>query len=281
MSSDKDRTIGIILPNITNHFSAYFFSEITKALEKEGLRTILSLTEHQVERERELFEYYDKITSGIFVLSSATDYSQIEESVPSDIPVIFFNRRPEGCDRCCILSSDYAAVYQAVISMERSGHTKIACICDNPDYYTTKQVVSAYQDAMSNQNIDFDEDWIYYTDNQHFSVEQMIDDISSKGCDAVLTATQTLTEYFQDYLLIHNKDREHPIYLTGYSNDNGTLLAPQSIDVITQPLNQIIQLGVQQLRYLQENPNAPAKEYLLKGTLRVRRFNRFDTEKIR
>ena len=42
MSSDKEKTIGIILPNITNHFSANFFSQITDALAKEGFRTIVS-----------------------------------------------------------------------------------------------------------------------------------------------------------------------------------------------------------------------------------------------
>lgn len=278
MSSDKERTIGIILPNITNHFSANFFSQITDALAKEELRTIVSLTGHRVEKERELFDYFHSITNGILVLSSATDYEQIADVVPSDIPVIFFNRKPEGCDRCCILASDYAAVYQAVISMERSGHNKIACICDNPDYSTTRQVVDAYRDAMTNSDIEFHEDWIYYTDNQHFSVEELVDSISAKGCDAVLTATQTLTEYFQDYLVIYNKDKENKLYLTGYSNDESQLLAPKSIDVITQPVHQIVQLAVQQLRYLWENPSAPAKEYLLKGTLRVRRFNRFEPE---
>lgn len=278
MILDKEHTIGVILPNITNNFSAKFLSLATAALEKEGFRTIVSITDHNIERECDLLTYFGSVTNGILILSSATDYNQIRDSVPSDIPVIFFNRQPEGCDRCCILASDYSAVYQAVIYMEHSGYHKIACVCDNPGYSTTKEVIEAYRDAMGNLSTGFQEDWIYYTDNQHFSVEDLVKDAASKGCNAILTATQTLTQSFQDYLIRYNQKEKQKISLTGYSNEESNSLAQICIDTITQPVNQIVQLAVQQLCYLLANPSAPVKVYLLKGSLRVRRFNEFENQ---
>lgn len=280
MAFDKEHTIGIILPNITNQFSAKFLSLATVALEKEGFRAIVSLTDHRIEKERELLTYFSSTTNGILILSAAPQYNQIQDVVPSDIPVIFFNRKPDGCDRCCIIACDYSAVYQAVISMQRSGHKRIACICDNPEYSTTKEIVEAYQDAMKNLGVGFQNNWIYYTDNQNFDVANLVAEVSSVGCNAILAATQTLTYAFQDYLAQHNKYTDDQIYLTGYSNEESNTLAQYSIDTITQPVNQIVQLAVQQLCYLLANPNAPVKDYLLKGSLRVRSFNKFENESI-
>ncbi len=270
MAFEKNNTIGIILPNITNQFSAMFLTLASAALKKQGFGAVFSITEHNVLTERELFTYFGAATNGILVLSSAIDYEEISDCVPTDIPVIFFNRKPNGCDRCCILASDYSAVYQAVLSMERLGHTRIACVCDKAGYSTTKEIVSAYQDAMKNIGVDFKEDWIYYTDNHNVDVAGLVEDVSAKGCDAILTATHTLTDRFLDYLIGHNHDLQDKIFLTGYSNAESDTLMEKAIDTIAQPVNQIVQLAVQQLCYRLDNPDTPGKDYLLKGTLRMR-----------
>lgn len=280
MNFDKEHTIGIILPNITNQFSSNFVTLMTATLEKNGVRAVVSLTNHDIEKERECFSFFQSTTNGIFVLSSAIEYSQIQDVVPSDIPVIFFNRKPENCEKCCILASDYSAIYQAIISMQRSENSRIACVCDNPGYSTTKEITTAYRDAIKNLDVGFTEDWILYTDNQSFSVEKLVEQISALGCNAVLTATQTLTHAFQEYLTLYNSHNDNKIYLIGYSNEEILSLEQYKIDTITQPVNQIVQLAVQQLYYLLDNPDTAAKDYLVKGTFRVKSFQKFTDEQI-
>lgn len=264
------RTIGLILSNITNDFSGYLVELMEKQFTANGYKLIATTTNHSIESEREMLQMFGKITDGILILSDALSYKELADAVPRRIPVIFLNRKPADCPHTCILENNYSAVYQAILSNAAKGNDKIALVCSNRDLSTTQEIVAAYRNAMETTSVGFHEDWIYHTDtDMSGNPETLLADIAAKGCNTVLTATQTLTRKFCDHILIYNRSTETPVTLIGFSNKDTHKQLVLSFDTIAQPLQELVELSVQQMLYLINTPDKPAREYLLKGTLRT------------
>lgn len=275
MAQRKPRhTIGLILSNVTNDFSGYLIEQMEELFTANGYKLIITTTNHSIQSERDMLQMFGKTTDGILIISDAISYSELADAVPHRIPVIFLNRKPVGCPHTCIIENDYSSIYQAVLSNSANGNDKIALVCSNREFSTTQEIVSAYRDAMISTPIGFHEDWIYYTDtHMRGNPETLLADIIEKGCNTVLTATQTLTRKFWDHMLIYNHDANDPVTLIGFTNKDSHKQTVLSFDTIAQPLQELIELSVQQMLYLINTPDVPAREYLLKGSFRTHSIN--------
>lgn len=271
MAQRKPRhTIGLILSNVTNDFSGYLMDLMEEQFTAHGYKLIMTTTNHSIESERDMLQMFGKITDGILIVSDASSYDELADAVPRRIPVIFLNRKPANCPHTCILENNYSAVYQAVLSNAAKGNDKIALVCSSDKLSTMQEIISAYHDAMDTTSVGFHEDWIYYTDiDMCGNPETLLADIVDKGCNTVLTATQTLTRKFCDHILIYNRSTETPVTLIGFSNKDTHKQLVLSFDTIAQPLQELVELSVQQMLYLINTPGKPAREYLLRGTLRT------------
>lgn len=268
------RTIGLILSNVTNDFSGYLIEQMEELFTANGYKLIVTTTNHSIDSEREMLQMFGKITDGILIISDAVSYSELADAIPRRIPVIFLNRKPADCPHTCIVENNYSAIYQAILSNAANGNDKIALVCSNHEFSTTQEIVAAYHDAMNSTPVGFHEDWIYYTDtHMKGNPETLLADIVKKGCNTVLAGTQTLTRKFWDHMLIYNHNAKEPVGLIGFANKDSHKQTILSFDTIAQPLQEMIELSVQQMLYLIHTPDTPAHEYLLKGSLRTHSIN--------
>lgn len=263
-------TIGLILSNVTNDFSGYLIEQMEEQFTANGYKLIITTTNHSIDAEREMLTMFAQITDGILIISDAVSYSELADAIPQNIPVIFLNRRPAGCPHTCIIENNYSAVFQAVLSNIAGGNDKIGLVCSHRDLSTSKEIFNAYKDAMSSSSSGFHDDWVVFTDSDmRGNPETIVTDFVAKGCNTVLAGTQTLTRKLWDYLLVYNQTADEPVALIGFSNKDTHKLSLLSFDSIAQPLQELIELSVQQMLYLINNPDTPVREYLLKGTLRT------------
>lgn len=262
-------TIGLILSNVTNDFSGYLMELMEDQFNAQGYKLIITTTNHRITSEREMLALFGQLVDGLLIISDAVSYDELADAIP-DIPMIFLNRKPENCPHTCILENNYSAVYQAVLSAAAAGNDHIGLICSDRNFSTTRSIVDAYRAAMETTATGFHEEWIYYTESHmHGDPEIIVDEMIELGCDTILTGTQTLTRRFWDHLLVYNHDAEAPIRLIGFANKDAHNQSNLSFDAITQPLQELVELSVQQMLYLIDNPETPAREYLLKCTFRT------------
>ena len=260
-------TIGLILSNVTNDFSGYLVEKMGEEFAAHGCRLIITTTNHSISFEREMLSVFGQLTDGILILSDAVSYDELADAIP-DVPVIFLNRKPEQCPHTCILENNHAAVFQAILSAVAEGNERIGLACSDKNFSTTKAILDAYRSAMESTSVGFHEDWIYYTEHMHGNPETIVEEFAKLGCTTILAGTQTLTRKLWDYLLVYNHSAKDPIGLIGFANKDSHKQSNLSFDAITQPMHELVELSVQQMLYLIDNPEKPAREYLLKGTLR-------------
>lgn len=282
MSSEPTRTIGLILASVVANFRDSMLDGLSNQLHEKGYRLILGLTDHNIDREKEYLEQFSATTDCIIVVSSAEKYEEISSAITGQVPVLFLLNKPEDCPHTCILESDYSAIYQAVVSCTNMELVKVGCVCSHRELSSTKEFLRAYKDAISASPASYSEDLIYDVgDNMDFNVHELVLDMAYKGCSTILAATPSITNRIIDYLVFYNTNPLNtPISLFGYGAMGNSLSSQMNIDVIMHPVNQLVDLAVQQVIYLIGHPDSTyQRDFLIKGALRMHTYDGLHTLK--
>lgn len=271
-------TIGLILANASSSFTTAFMDFIEQALYKKDYQLVIGLTNHDIERERFYLEFFGRTTDGILILSDSSDYKELADAVPTSIPTVFIHRCPADCKKTAIIENDYSATFQAMLNLIHSGYPKVALICRNIKFSTSREIIQAYREAMNTTPEGFHENWIFEcnTTNEH-EVERLTKQIAEKGFTGILAASVELTESLAPYIYEYNTVHKGPISLTGFSAEDRSPSLFESLDIIQRPVKRTVDLALQQLFLLMERPNLPINKYLVQGSLHMRSKDDFQT----
>lgn len=272
MITDTSRNIGLILANASSSFTTAFMDLFERELHNMNYTLLTGLTHHDLEKERYYLNFFGETTAGIIILSDSSYYKELADAVPKNIPTVFIHRSPQYCERTAIIESDYSATFQSILSMIHSGHPRIALACRNITFSTSREIIKAYKAAMETSPEGFHEEWIYEcntTDTEY--IENMTKAFVKKGCTGLFAASIELTERLAPYVYHYNQTHDEPILLTGFSTEVRAPFLLSGLDTICRPIHRTVELALQQLFYLMSNPNAPANEYIVKGSLQMRK----------
>lgn len=269
-------TIGIIINNDFTTYDALLLNSLNTRFHNAGYRVVMNCTNGNIQWEREAYRHFKGICDCILAVSSAVRYEEIADAVPGQIPVIFLSHKPEGCPHTAIISSDYSAAYQGVLSYAGRPGRKIACVCGDTSLPSTRECLRAYRDALSVSPLNYDRELIYeIPDTAHFAPRTLIHDIRQEDCTALFATSPALTSIMVDYLAFHNTNPVHtPIALLGYGNYDNGLTSRMHIDLIDHPVEQMVDVAFQHATYSIHHPeNQNKRVFLLKGTLRTHTLN--------
>lgn len=269
------KTVGIIVQSISMQSQHDFFDNLSKKFSEKNCDVMIKITNGNIETERESFTQFGKITDAIIVISAAKNYDEISDVVPTDIPVIFLLTQPEGCNRTCILESDYSAIYQGIISCSNNGENKVAFVYSNMENTATQECLKSYKDALNaiEEGL-YDESLLFeVADPNTFNPRTLLNQIITSGCNAILTTSSTLTSSLIDCLMFSSKESESALSIMGYGPNESLLSSQMYVDLIVQPLDEILELTVQQVLYKTNHSRNYSDQknrvYRLKSTLRM------------
>ena len=268
--------IGMIVNTYSSTYNDLLLDSLSKRFHDEGYQVYVLSTNGNVEWEREAYTSLSKLCDCIFAVSSARHYSEIEDVVPKQIPVIFMINKPEDSPHTAILSSDYSAAYQGIISLATHYNRRVACVCESMDLDTTKECIRAYVDAVTVATTQTPEDYIYEVkDLSQFVPRKLIHDIRQQKGNAVFVTSPALSAILVDYLAFHNSNPKHtPIAMLGYGYFDSGLTSAMHIDLIDHPVEQAVDLAFQHATYAIHHSKSENKRvFLLKGILHTHTLN--------
>lgn len=276
MAARKARnTIGIISPGASIPFIGKLIDQLCNQFQSHSYQVLTGFTAGMIEREKSYLKSFTKSCDAILIISLAAEYADIEDAVPSQIPVIFLVNKPDGCTRTCLLESDYSAIYQGIVSCSNLNSQQVACVCSDPQLSTTRECLRAYKNAVSISPDGYDKQLIFATEQPDtFNPAPIISKCSELGCRTIFATSSELTSHLLDYLLYYNtKPSNTPIMLLGYGFTGNDISIQMYIDVIQHPMKEFTDLAFQQTLYLISHPKQKERVFLLKGTLRMHRYN--------
>ncbi|MFI9559652.1 LacI family DNA-binding transcriptional regulator [Nonomuraea endophytica] len=127
LRTSRSRTVGLVIPDITNPLFPPIVRGIESALEASGYSGWIVNTDNDPQRERKLIESLrSRQVEGLIVATARLEHPLLAELHAAGVPLVLVNRRVEGIDVPCVTADDAAGVSAAVAHLAGLGHTRIA-----------------------------------------------------------------------------------------------------------------------------------------------------------
>lgn len=168
LKSQRSRSIGILLPNMTAPFFGNVVTALDKALRFHGYHTIISCygSNHGLERDNLKFLISNGVDGLVYIPEdlSADEFQELTENY--SIPTVQIDRMIRGVDTDAVLVDNADAMYNAVSHLVRLGHKRIAMITGPKSVYTAKERQIGYLRALSDNGLIFDDELVISQHNE-------------------------------------------------------------------------------------------------------------------
>lgn len=159
LKTQRNRSVGILLPDMTAPFFGSVVSALDKTLREHGYHSLISCysSNHGLERDNLRFLLTNGIDGLIYMPEDLSAGEFFELTAGSDVPIVQVDRNIQGVDSDCVLIQNAAAAHMAVSRLVERGHRRIATITGPKSVYTAKERQVGYLRALSDIGIPYDD----------------------------------------------------------------------------------------------------------------------------
>lgn len=265
----KKKTIGFIVPDISNKFFGTMIESVENYLSAHGYHLIIANTKEDSGREETNLRLLTAgLVDGLLVASTMEDFDRFDALIPAGFPVVLVDRTFEAKKYSSICVSNFQPIYRSVCRLAGKGAKRVGIIGGLPRLSSTKERISAYREAVEDCGLAREEALIRYGDSMENSAQACLDELLEQNCDAVivcqgLMASETIF-YLQEKGIRLSKDIDL-VSFVDYDSNFYQLYSDQ-MDCIIQPVEELGCAAGEQILKRIEKPDAPVFEKVLTST---------------
>lgn len=266
LKTGKTNKIQFIIPDVDNAFFTSLIESIESVLSKHGYQLLLVNTHESWDTELSYLRTVNSsVVDGLILATTQTDWETLKENLPSDLPVVLVDRKPDGCSIDCVWISTYEACYEAVKKLIQWGHKKIGLIAARPNLSTSVERNQAYTDSITEGNL---EQYIAPGDSLRNSSPKHYQELIKQGCTAILVANGRMTDDIIYYQYEHPEEMQRNITLAGFRESSKVhRLTPIAI---SQPSEKMGEYAAERILALIKNSHRKPKENILHAVCEIR-----------
>ena len=279
LRKSQSNIIGVIVPELANHFFSGVLSGIETVAEHEDYHIVVCQSLEDYKKEaRNVQTLINARVCGVLISMSktTTQYDHFQALIGHDIPLVFFDRICTGIDAGKVVVDDYNGTFNAVEYMIQTGCRKIAFFCAPLNLEISKNRKNGYLDAMRKYNLEVDEELIRIADTKTLGYEQALELLQSENRPDAFMA---MNDYTASGILSATKKLglkvPEEVSIFGFSNSN----ISQDTDPMLSTMDQHPQkVGEEAMNLILEkikNENqAGAKNKIIKTSMIIRETTR-------
>lgn len=265
----KKKTVGFIVPDIANKFFATMIESVENYLSSHGYHLIIANTQEDMEREETNIRLLSAgLVDGLLIASTMDDFRRLEHLIPAGFPVVLVDRTFDVKKFSSVCVSNFQPIYRSVCRLAGKGDRRIGIIGGLPRLSTTKERISAYQQAILDCGLTGDMDLIRYGDSMENGAQECLEDLLSRRCDAIIVCQGLMATETMIYLQQKGMQIARDVDLVGFVDYDSNLqqLYAERMDSIVQPVEELGTAAGAQILSRIESPDAPIYEQVLTST---------------
>jgi DNA-binding LacI/PurR family transcriptional regulator len=238
------KTIGLIIPDHGNLFFSDFYSQLHLALSNEGYLVIVSSSDGDIEKERDvILEMLQRNVDGLIFFSyfRNEDNLAILRRNSHQTPIIFLDHFLCGLEETCIYADGLRGVKKAYKHFKSKNRQRIAIIKGSPKYAVTQQRFMGYLEAQKECNDPYKKDLVYEGDFQiadgyraaRYFLEQ------GRPPDAIISVTDLMAIGALKYFNEKNIQLPGDIGIIGFDNIILCEYTIPTLSTIAMPLEEL------------------------------------------
>ena len=267
----KKRTIGFIVPDISNKFFGTMIEAVENYLSARGYHLIIANTKEDAAREETNIRLLSAgLVDGLLVASTMENFEQFDRLIPAGFPVVLVDRTFEAKKYSSLCVSNFQPIYRSVCRLAAKGAKRIGLVGGLPRLSSTKERISAYQQAVADCGLPQDEALIRYGDSMENSVQACLDALLAEKCDAIVVCQGLMASETVIYLHQKGIQLAKDIDLVSFVDYDSNFyeLYSSRMDCIVQPVEELGTAAGEQILSRVENPEAPVFEKVLTSAYR-------------
>ena len=267
----KKKTIGFIVPDISNKFFGTMIESAENYLSTKGYHLIIANTKENMDREETNLRLLTAgLVDGLLVASTMDSFQRLDALLPASFPVVLVDRTFEEPKYPSVSVSCFQSIYRSVCRLAGQGKRRIGFIGGLPRLSTTRERVAAYRAAVADCGLPQDEDLIRYGDSMEDSAPPCLDQLLERDCDAILVCQGLMASVTIAYLrgkgIQPHQDLE-VVSFVDYDTHAYEFYYNQ-VDRIIQPVEELGRVAGEQILLRVEQPDAPVRERRLTSVYR-------------
>jgi LacI family transcriptional regulator len=163
LHSRKSRTIGVVVPDISNSFFSYAVDGIMDAAVRSGYHVILAVSREKSEIEKtNILNLLSMRVDGLLIaVSKETPDAKIYQKVKfSDVPLVFFDRVLEEQGAGFVGIDDRGAAKKLIDFVIRCGYRKIGHLSGSSLVRIGRDRLEGYLDSLKDHQLPVRKEWI-------------------------------------------------------------------------------------------------------------------------
>lgn len=224
LRSKHSNIIGVIVPELANHFFSSVLSGIELVAEEHDYQVIVCQSLEDYSKEvRNVQTLIKARVCGVLISQSktTTKYEHFQELIDNDIPIIFFDRICTGIDTGKVVVDDYSGTFNATEYMINTGCKRIAFLGAPPHLEISKNRKNGYLDALRKHHLPIEDDFICGADNKQLGYQTAKELLLSVNKP---DAFMCMNDYTASGVLVAAKELgvkvPEEISICGFSNSN-------------------------------------------------------------
>lgn len=267
----KKKTVGFIVPDISNKFFGTMIESVENYLSAHGYHLIIANTKENMEREEKNIRLLSAgLVDGLLIASTMDDFDRLDRLIPAGFPVVLVDRTFDNKKYSSICVSNFQPIYRSVCRLAGKGDKKIGIIGGLPRLSSTKERISAYNQAVADCGLAQDESLIRYGDSMENSAQACLDELLAQDCDGIVVCQGLMAS--ETVIYLHRKGIQlgtdiELVSFVDYDSNFNQLYANQ-MDTIIQPVEELGRAAGEQILRRIENPDEPVFEKVLTSAYR-------------
>ncbi len=167
LKTQRSRSIGILLPDITAPFFGAVVTALDKTLREYGYHSLMSCysANHGMERDNLRYLISTGIDGLIYIPEDLSAEEYYELTANCNVPMVQMDRMIQGVESDAVLVDNADATYHATAELIRRGHRTIGMMTGPKSVFTAKERQVGYLRALSDHGILFDDDLFVSNEN--------------------------------------------------------------------------------------------------------------------
>lgn len=154
----RTATIGLLLEDVSNPFSAALLRSIEDEARKRGVELLIGSLDEDSDRERELAQtLVDRQVDGLIMVPASRDQSYLFSERRRGLSIVFLDRVPRLFDADAVVSDNRGGAETAVQHLLAFGHRRIGYLGDRLGIHTGAERFRGYELALERAGVVLDQ----------------------------------------------------------------------------------------------------------------------------
>lgn len=282
LKSNKTRTLGVIIPNILNHFFAKVLYGIEEAATQNGYDIIICISNETYTKELQSLEVLGNGSVDGFIISIAEETQinnqtqHIESVLQQNLPIVMFDRVSDTIDCDKVIIDDFGAAYEATKYLLNEGRKQIILLSNIKELSVGKLRVNGYLEALENTSEYKNKPILIHIDNDD-QTEECIDALFDQypNVDGILSVDNTTAVVALHKALKRKINVPEDLSIIGFSDENVLSFTDPKLSTVSQHAIDIGKASVEMLlerlkKGIQSDPKIKTikTNLVLRGTTR-------------